>query len=100
MTDKETDIPGRDEAIIAQAMVMAAAHWDSYSTPQSMLSVAWAVPLALYIAIKYLQSLPEEKRKRSDEDEMKAILLARFPDFVTEVLAADPTPADLVIFKH
>jgi hypothetical protein len=31
---------------------------------------------------------------------MKAILLARFPDFVKEVLAADPAPANLVVLKH
>jgi hypothetical protein len=90
------DVTGKDEAVIAEAMVMAAAHWDTWPPrPKRPLSAARAAPSALYIAIKYLQSLSEEDERRINEYAMKVILLARYPDFVKEALAADPTPADL-----
>jgi hypothetical protein len=55
--------------------------------------------LALYIAVKYLQSLPEDDDLRIWEYGMKAILLGRYPDFVNEALSSDPSPPDLVLVR-
>ena len=86
----------RGKALLAQAIEMSTAHWDTYPPPANLLTVANANPLALYIAIKYLQSLPEVHELRENEPEMRAILLACYPDFVKEALVTDPKPADLV----
>ena len=83
------DVTGKDEAITARAIAMAATHWDAYKPPEQLLNAAHAAPLALYIAIKYLQSLPEEDELRINECAMKAILLGRYPDFVKEAFASD-----------
>jgi hypothetical protein len=46
--------------------------------------------LALYLAIKYQQSLPKKERMKSEVEEMKQLLLSHFPDSVKEALATDP----------
>jgi hypothetical protein len=94
------DVTGKDEVITAQAIALAATHWDTYKPPEQLLEAARAEPLALYIAIKYLQSLPEEDDVRVNEHAMKAVLLGRYPYFVKEALASDCSPPDLVLFSH
>lgn len=89
------DITGKDEAVVAEAMVLAAAHWNNVTLPQALLGAAQGSPLALYIAIKYLQSLPDWDEERIKEHPMKAILLGRYPDFVEQALETDPEPADI-----
>ena len=93
------DVTGKDEAITAQAIVMAGTHWDAYKPPEQLLKAAHAAPLALYTAIKYLQSLPREDDLRVNEYAMKAILLGRYPDFVKQALASNSSPPDLVLFS-
>ena len=34
------DVTGKDEAITAQAIVMAATHWDAYKPPEQLLEAA------------------------------------------------------------
>jgi hypothetical protein len=54
---------------------------------------------ALYWAIAYSQSLPEDQRERSDEQDMKAILLGRFGNAYESFIAIDKalgrTPPEL-----
>lgn len=88
------DVTGKDEAILAEALVIAAAHWSTYPLPQELLA-APATPLALYIAIKYLQSLPPEHEHRIHEYAMKLILVERYTDFAERALGTDPAPAEL-----
>ena len=94
------DVTGKDEVITAHAIALAATHWDNYRPPEQLLEAAHVEPLALYVAIKYLQSLPAEDDLRVNEHAMKAILLGRFPYFVKEALASDSSPPDLVLFSH
>jgi hypothetical protein len=91
------DITGKDESVVAQAIAMAAVHLKEVTLPQTLLQVAPAAPLALYIAVKYLQSLPEWDGERIIEHPMKAILLGRYPDFVEQALNIDPAPADFTL---
>ena len=99
------DVTGKDEAITAQAIVMAATsqaivmaatYWDAYKPPEQLLKAAHAAPLALYTAIKYLQSLPREDDLRVNEYAMKAILLGRYPDFV-KLSAVSTYETDLAV---
>jgi hypothetical protein len=69
---------------------MSTAHWDTYPPPANLVNLANANPLALYIAIKYLQSLPKARELRESEPDMRAVLIACYPDFVKEALATDP----------
>ena len=91
----QDDVTGKDDAITAQAIVIAATNRRDHSVPEELSSVAAAEPLALYIAIKFLQSLPEEDELRIEEHAMRAVLLGRYADFVDQALAADPMPPDL-----
>jgi hypothetical protein len=91
----QDDVTGKDDAITAQAIVIAATHRPDHSVPGELVRVAAAEPLALYIAIKYLQSLPEEDELRDCEYGMKAVLLGRYAEFVDKALVADPSPPDL-----
>jgi len=86
----------RVKALLAQAIVMSTAYWNTCPPPANLVNVANANPLALYIAIKFLQSLPKDHELRESEPEMRAVLLACYPNFVREALATDPKPADLV----
>ena len=83
------DVTGKDEVITAHAIALAATHWDTYRPPKQLLEAANVGPLALYVVIKYLQSLPADDDLRVNEHAMKAILLGRFPYFVKEALASD-----------
>jgi hypothetical protein len=91
------DITGKDEAIVAEAMVIAAAHWTTHTLPKRLADTAPATPMALYIAVKYLQSLPDWDEARAKEYPMTAILVGRYPDFVEHALETDPAPADLAV---
>jgi hypothetical protein len=88
------DITGKDESIVAQAIAIAAVHLKEVTVPQALLQVAPLAPLALYIAVKYLQSLPEWDGERINEHPMKAILLGRYSEFVEQARKIDPEPAD------
>ena len=94
------DVTGKDEVITAHAIALAATRWDTYRPPKQLLEAAHVEPLELYVAIKYLQSLPADDDLRVNEHAMKAILLGRFPYFVKEALASDSSPPDLVLFSH
>jgi hypothetical protein len=94
------DVTGKDDAITAQAIAIAATHREAYQLPRELLSAARVEPLALYIAVKYLQSLPEDDDLRIDEYAMKAILLGRYADFVERAVASDPSPPNLVLFRE
>ena len=90
------DVTGKDNVILAEALVIAAAHWSNYPLPQELLA-APATPLALYIAIKHLQSLPPEHEERIHEYAIKLILVERYADFVERALEADSAPANLTL---
>jgi hypothetical protein len=94
-TAMQADFTDRDKPILAQAMVMAAAYWDAAALPRALVTPANAMPLALYVALKYLQSLSDAEREESNETAMRAILLVGYPAFVKLALRVDPTPADL-----
>ena len=91
------DVTGNDEAITAEAIVIAVNNRDNHPLPEKLSNAAKAEPLALYIAIKYLQSLPQDDERRSREYALKAVLLGRYSDFVEEALSSDPSPPDLSI---
>jgi hypothetical protein len=91
----DAEITGKDEEVVAMAIAIASSHLHDTGLPQTLLDTAAASPLALYIAIKYLQSLPEWDEERINEHPMKAILLSRYPDFVEQALKTDPQPADM-----
>ena len=93
------DVTGNDEAITAQAMAIAATHRDACQLPAELLNSSQVAPLVLYIAVKYLQSLPEGDELRIGEYAMKAILLGRYADFVKKALTSDPSPPNLALFR-
>jgi hypothetical protein len=89
------DVTGKDEAITAQAIVIAAAHRYEEELPNELLGSAELAPLALYVAVKYLQSLPEDDDLRIWECGMKAVLVGRYGDFVEQALSLDHSPPEL-----
>ena len=93
MTESEDDLVSRNQQIIAMSISMARAYWETNRPPPNLMADSTqAIPLALYLAIKYQQSLPKKERMKFEEEEMKQILLSHFPDFVKEALATDPKP--------
>lgn len=55
---------------------------------------------AFYQAIQYEQALPPAHRSRSELQDMKEILLRRFPEQAKWLLCNDACPADLVDEKN
>jgi hypothetical protein len=91
----QNDVTGKDEAVIAEALVLAAANRLACPIPYA-LRAAPTSPLALYIAVKYLATLSENDETRLHEHAMKAILVGRYPEFVQAALALDPDPPNLI----
>jgi hypothetical protein len=93
------DVTGKGEAITAQAIVIAAAHRYEEEVPSELLANADPAPLALYIAVKYLQSLPQDDELRIWEHGMKAVLVGRYGHFVEQALSSDRSPPELSLFE-
>jgi hypothetical protein len=68
-----------DEGIIAKAMVIAAAVWESEPPPLSLVNEQDAIPLALYMALKHQQSLPDDERNWTEEEAMRRLLYEKLP---------------------
>ena len=90
MTDEKVGVTGRDGYIVGKALAIANSLWSSKEPPKDRNLI---VACALYTALKHLQSLPNKQRAWSDEQDMEALLAARYPDFLKMVLT-DETPAE------
>lgn len=93
------DVTGDDEAIIARALAIATIHRAPNEVPGRLIQTADPAPLALYIALKFLQSLPRDDELRAEEYGMKAVLCGRYSEFVGVALSSDPSPPDIELFS-
>ena len=90
------DVTGDDEAIIPRALAIATIH---RAVPGRLIQTADPAPLALYIALKFLQFLPRDDELRAEEYGMKAVLCGRYSEFVGVALSSDPSPPDIELFS-
>jgi hypothetical protein len=110
--ERRAGITGRDGYLISQALdfleteqamvrVMGLKSWEARltnATEDNDLAdpLSFKVAYALYLFINHQQTLSvTQGRQWSNEQDMKAILLARLPDYAKIFLEADPHPADL-----
>ena len=83
-TEALTGVTGRDGYVINKAVSMAAEVWRSEEPPPEVDSDL-LIACILCTALKYQQALPEDRRARADEEDMRAILLAGYPEFAKKM---------------
>jgi hypothetical protein len=80
-----TGVTGRDGYVINKAVSIAAEVW-RHKEPPPEVDSDLLIPCILYTAIQYQQALPEDRRDWTDLQDMQAILVTGYPDYVKERL--------------
>ena len=64
-----------DRGLISKAMSIATAVWDDEPPPVSLAKQKNAIPLALFMALRHQQSLPDAERNLDQEAAIRQILV-------------------------
>lgn len=79
-----TGVTGRDGYVISKAVSIAAEVWRDKEPPPELESDL-LIACILYTAIRHQQGLPEDRRDLTDLRDMRAILMAGYPEYVREL---------------